>query len=362
MNFGKSLVREPHFQTSFDAKFDTYEEMVLWRKTVTHDIHMTLSYLGASCEDDPLFYETTKKAGWVEMIPNWYLFQKPNEFGEDTTRVYSPLLLWQEGLQNYVDENTAMLYHYRGSPGKTGGQAHHNYVNNAFDKIDTRMEKYFSGNGYDDRKAKEHWKDIHQPFELNYHKKPNYRWGNFKNSWMWDDCWDKLFGDFMQFTKNQFKNEEMILDVGCGSRPAFDWFTSGDKYYLDPLLNDYLKIKEMKEYWKDKPKNKLISEAAENLRDDLIGKFSFILCWNVLDHTYDFKDIIKNISMYLKEDGVALIGNDVLKPPHIGHPGVESESSFFNEIEKYFKIEREEDSHSMDNILYRDACLKLSKK
>ena len=362
MNFGKSLVRKPHIQTSWDCKFDTYEEMLLWRRTVTQDIHMTLSFLGANCESDPVFYETTKKAGWKEIVPNWYVFEKQNQFSEHTTRVYSPLLEWQDGLQNYVDENTARLYHYRGSPGKAGGQAHHNYIESAFTNIDVRMEKYFKDNDYDDKKAEKTWEKIHQPFELEYHKKPNYRWESFRNSWMWDDCWDKLFGSFMGFNKNEFSESQMILDVGCGSKPSLDWFTSGDKYYLDPLLNDYLKIKEVKKYWEDKPKKNLISEPAENLKSDLVNKFSFVLCWNVLDHTFDFKKIIKNISMYLKKDGVALIGNDIHKPAHIGHPGVKSEDYFFNEIEKYFKIEREEDSHSMDNILYRDACLKLSKK
>tara|TARA_Y100000592_G_scaffold10722_1_gene15190 strand:+ start:5317 stop:6936 length:1620 start_codon:yes stop_codon:yes gene_type:complete len=340
--YTKTLVQKPYFWTHLD----NFKKSILYDKNcVFYDVHETYSEFGMN----------THYFNLDRLIKKGYGISKNKSFvykGTDYKEI-----VWNSN-RFVMDEREIELFHYRGSPTEIGtnlNAVHEQYQFYNFDKIDKSMEKYLNDNEYNE------WKFIHQPFELNYHKKPNYRWETFKYHWRWDDCWDKLFGSFMGFNKNQFKDSDMILDIGCGSRPALNWFTSGNKYYLDSLLDEYKKIPEMKRHWDTYPKENLLNMEAEVLLKHLVGKFSFIMCWNVLDHTYNWKTIIKNISMYLKDGGIALIGNDIHEPT-IGHPGVESKESFYGEIKKYFNIERDENQISLDDMLYRDVCLKLYKR
>jgi hypothetical protein len=198
---------------------------------------------------------------------------------------------------------------------------------------------------------KNEWEVVHQPFELEYHQNPNMRWVDR----VWNDQWQKVLSEFMELTPSHFSDEDILLDLGCGSRPALDWFDNGVAYYLDPLLNDYLKIEKMKPYWRGK--TLVYSQPAEAPVDYLIGKCDYVHCWNVLDHSYDWKQIMKNIVSYIKKDGLVLMGTDLHETPHLGHPGIGSKQEFFDFVDEHFEIVKRE-----DGFHHREVALKLVKK
>lgn len=178
------------------------------------------------------------------------------------------------------------------------------------------------------------WKNIHQAYELKYHQQGNFRWPGREE--IWDEQWDNIFSLFAKQSKDQFTDDSTLIDIGCGSRPALDWFTHGKKYNIDPLLNDYLKIDVLKGHWNSFSEDQLISAPAEDLQSSLVQKADFILCWNVLDHTYDWQKILNNCYQYLKPTGTFILGTDHGGKEHIGHPGINNSEDLFQEIESMF--------------------------
>jgi SAM-dependent methyltransferase len=178
------------------------------------------------------------------------------------------------------------------------------------------------------------WQEIHQPFELKYHQQGNFRWPSREP--LWDEQWENVFSLFGELKKDSFSDSDVLLDVGCGSRPALQWFNCGQKYNIDPLLDEFLKIKQLYHHWENFDEKFLISSPAEELQPDLINQCDFVLCWNVLDHTFDWKKILHNCWEYLKNDGIFLLGTDHGGKEHIGHPGIPNSKEFFDEIERWF--------------------------
>jgi hypothetical protein len=201
------------------------------------------------------------------------------------------------------------------------------------------------------QETKTEWETVHQPFELNYHQHPNMRW----NAKIWDEQWQKVFSEFMELTPSHFTNEDTLLDLGCGSRPALDWFNGGTSHHLDPLLNDFLKIEKMKPYWQEK--TFVYSQPAEVMINHLVGKCDYTHCWNVLDHSYDWRQIMENIVSYTKNGGLVLMGTDLHSTPHEGHPGIDSKQDFFDFIDEHFEVVKREDYYH-----HREVALKLVKR
>ncbi len=201
-----------------------------------------------------------------------------------------------------------------------------------------------------EKKTKE-WNSVHQRFELRYHTKSNYRW---------DDSsfyrqWDLIFKDFLGLTYSSFDREKTILDIGCGSRPAFDWFrdSAATKYYLDPLLTSFQSIPKMSAFWRDKKNESLLSIPAEINVKELNGCCDFTLCWNVLDHSYDWFSILRNIAAYSRERALVCIGTDFTSHG-IGHPGIDDKDQFYDFVKAYFNVEKE-----VAHCVNRDIGLKL---
>ena len=378
----KAIVKNPKFCSPTDENLKKNPRLI--KTSIFLDIHQTYSWYGGT--SNPLVMENWQKfvdgdsfdIRWVDDDREWIDAPGP----DGARKIYHTF-----GVDSVVvPDMLATIHHYRGDPMKQGGLAHsaaegseikkeHDIFGElwkwnqvldpdwsekqntgtpvTFDNIDESMKKYtlYTLN-YNE------WEEAHQPYELEFHKRPNFRWKEFKYHYRWDDCWNKLFERFMEFNKKQFKDSDMILDVGCGSRPCLVWFESGDKHYLDSLIDEYMEIDEMKKYWEPVNTSNLYNQPAEMLNDELRGKFSFILCWNVLDHTYDWKKIIDNISLYLKDDGVALIGNDFgVKGGSLGHPGIYPKSDFYEKIEEYFEIVKE-----FNDFIGREVCLSLRRK
>jgi 2-polyprenyl-3-methyl-5-hydroxy-6-metoxy-1,4-benzoquinol methylase len=200
--------------------------------------------------------------------------------------------------------------------------------------------------------SKEEWQKVHQPYELKFHKGNNFRW----NDTNFMKLWDILFGEFMEFSKDQFKEDEIILDIGCGSRPCLDWFESGERYHLDPLLNSYVTIPQVKRHWESKDPANLLSQPAEELKDDLVDKCDFIVCVNVLDHTYDWRAILSNMVKYGKSGSYVCFTTD-LNSHGIGHPGIDNHDEFYKFIEDHYEIIK-----SIPNYYKREISYNLRKK
>ena len=195
------------------------------------------------------------------------------------------------------------------------------------------------------------WKEIHQPYELSYHRHGNFRWRDNE----WQDQWNKVLSDFMELNSDSFQLADVLVDVGCGSRPCFDWFSHGEKHYIDPLLDSFVTIPKMAPYWSGK--HNLHAKPAEELVPSLVDRCVYTHCWNVLDHTYDWRQVIKNMILYTKSGGLCLIGTDLGTKESKGHPGIDDPSAFFRLVNDNFHVVKK-----TSGFVHRQVALKLIKK
>jgi len=220
--------------------------------------------------------------------------------------------------------------------------------------LQLRLAKYTGHVGpltIDERIAE--WKSQHQPYELDYHKLvDNYRWHDEE----FTAYWTEVFGTFSGLSPGQFSPDNIIIDIGCGSRPAFDWFdTQCIKYHMDPLIDEYRKITKVQQFWKNKPQESLLSKPAEEFIPSLKNCGDFINCWNVLDHTYDWRRILLNLWQYAKSDALVCIGTD-LESHGVGHPGINDPIFFWEFVKSHFHVLKK-----YENYLHREIALLLRK-
>lgn len=218
--------------------------------------------------------------------------------------------------------------------------------------LGTKLHRWWSG---PETPAQRHaeWVSTHQPFELRFHQKKNYRW----DEQAFQGQWDELFGRFLGLTPQTYQAGQTLLDVGCGSRPVLDWFQDGPrKCFLDPLLSQYREIEQMRGFWSGKPEENLLSLPAEQLAPELAGQCDFVNCWNVLDHTYDWRQILDNIRDYAKPGAFVCLGTD-FESHGIGHPGIDDKPYFENFIETHFRVRARR-----SNYVHREVALCLVRK
>lgn len=159
------------------------------------------------------------------------------------------------------------------------------------------------------------WHKIHQPFEL--------RW--------WDDalkkghCNDPHFTLFWDEVKEFIKPEGSVIDIGCGPRPPFAPCT-----VIDTLADKY-KALTPREWWKDV---KVYTKPAEQQIKGLSG--DTIICWNCIDHTIGWRDILDSMKAYGNPGAKFAIATDFHKP-FIGHPGFDY-TDFMAEIDRRFEV------------------------
>lgn len=219
----------------------------------------------------------------------------------------------------------------------------------------SEAREYWNNKSFQEQK--DEWENTHQEWELLYHKQGNYR---LKEE-LWNQVWDNVFSGFMEFAPDKFKGNDVLFDLGCGSRPALSWFTKGTKHHLDPLLSDFKEIPAMKNFWENE--QHFHSQPAEVLVEELVGKCDYVHCWNVLDHTYDWRKIIENFCLYSKSGGIALLGTDMGPTPSIGHTGINAPDELLSSIKKEFDVLKILDKNEGVRFKYcRDLCLKLRKK
>jgi len=214
-------------------------------------------------------------------------------------------------------------------------------------ELSVRLARFAGHTGLQNlAKRKAEWKSLHQPFELDYHQHENIRWDDEQ----FMARWSEIFGSFCKLRRDQFGSDNVIIDIGCGSRPAFDWFDNRCvKYYLDPLLDQYREIPEVKQFWQDKPQTNLLARPAEEFVESLEATGDFINCWNVLDHTYDWRSILLNLWRYAKPGALLCIGVD-LRSYGDGHPGIDDPGFLSEFVASHFHI-LEKREHAMEREL-----------
>jgi hypothetical protein len=88
--------------------------------------------------------------------------------------------------------------------------------------------------------------------------------------------------------------------------------------------------------WFTEEDYKLHSVPYETLVPELENKVDFLLCWNVLDHGYDWRRGINNMTAYLKKGGLLLLGTDF--EAHKYHLGIDNPDELNEVINNNFKI------------------------
>lgn len=185
--------------------------------------------------------------------------------------------------------------------------------------------------------TKEEWQKECQEYEFNYHEKQGINWCSN----------DNLFNEYWENIKSWIGKENIkgnVLDIGCGPRPPFEGF------YIEPLAEKYQQITK-KSWWSNRQGFSCPAEEFVNR----LPSMDLVVCWNCLDHTFDWKNILENVLKYLKDDGLFILATDI-RPPAKGHPGF-NKGEWWQFISAKFRILEMNIGFSE-----RDLCLKLKKK
>lgn len=182
----------------------------------------------------------------------------------------------------------------------------------------------------------EDWQKIHQPFELAYHRDTGVNWCSD----------DSRFNSFWDVIKGFAKTEGAVLDIGSGPRPPFEGST-----VIEPLASEYQKLTPT-EWWGG---HEVHSQPAERFIPQYAGKFDTVICWNCLDHTPAWREVLDNVKDYLAEGGKFVLGVDH-KEPHVGHPSF-TRKELFDELDRHFVLKEQ-----LTNFQERDVALILCKK
>ena len=172
-----------------------------------------------------------------------------------------------------------------------------------------------------DLRSWEAWHAIHQVFELgwwvdqlgNGHSSDesdhHERWAEVRD-------WIQPHGD--------------IIDIGSGPRPPFAPCT-----VIEPLALEYYKITPW-QWWKDVTVHvRPAEQRIEGLKADTI------ICWNCLDHTIGWRDILDNMLAYGRPDATFAVATDFW-PPFDGHPGFPREDFEWEISQRFTTIKKRE--------------------
>ena len=139
------------------------------------------------------------------------------------------------------------------------------------------------------------------------------------------DRWRQT-GDFMAQTDRLFRHfgfapadyaGKTVIDVGAGSMLRTKFFTDARLIVVEPLADRFLaeiKATDLRDA------AEVHSRPAEQLIETLVGTADLVISINVLDHCFDFPQIVKNIRQYLKPDGLAFLSFDMHAEADEMHP------------------------------------------
>lgn len=147
---------------------------------------------------------------------------------------------------------------------------------------------------------KETWKKNSQAGEFAFHKRDTWRQS--------DDFIEqtKVFFTQMGYNANQF-SDQVVVDLGAGSKMRGKYFQNNKLIAIEPMAEDCLR----EIPWSDlNDADKLYSQPAEDLIPELVNNVDFVFSINVLDHCYNFDEIVKNVFLYLKPGAEAFFSFD----------------------------------------------------
>lgn len=143
------------------------------------------------------------------------------------------------------------------------------------------------------------WELQAQSGELNFHIQDQ-----FRPSGGLDRETDHLFRTF-GFSPKDYKNK-VIIDAGCGSMLRTKFFKKAFIIGIDPLIDEYLKIR-----WSDlNLASRLYSLPLEEEIPELEEIADLVISINVLDHCYDFQKCVENLYFYTKDSGLCFLSFD----------------------------------------------------
>lgn len=158
--------------------------------------------------------------------------------------------------------------------------------------------------------SKEKWATEAQEGEFNFHK--TNKWRQTPDFMEQTDRLLRHFG----FTPEQYA-DRTVVDVGAGSMLRTKFFTGAHLVVVEPLADRF--VAEIP-HTDLKDAAELYSTPAEQLIDGLVGRSDLVISINVLDHCYDFRQIVDNIRQYLKPDGLAFLTFDMHDKADHMHP------------------------------------------
>jgi len=202
-----------------------------------------------------------------------------------------------------------------------------------------------------DPERKQQWDSVHQPFELRYHKNDNYRWHDD----LFVPAWESNFGRFLELKPDHFAPDDILIDIGAGSRPAFSYFTRGRCVHIEPLAEKYLEIPAVEPYWSPADLENLHPVAAETCLEEFIGRAAFVNCWNVLDHCFDWRAVVRNMVAYAKPGAVLSLCTDT-KSHGDGHPGIDDVAELLTLLGRFSRFVKVEINYGVEVV--RDIALK----
>lgn len=123
--------------------------------------------------------------------------------------------------------------------------------------------------------------------------------------------------DFIKYT-----TQKVCMEIGSGPFPLTTFLHwSGQRILIDPLIQNYInKAMELGLYH-------IFNNQTPHaqMAEDMITKYTnyvdgCIICRNILDHSQDWRTIVKNIGMYARKDSYLLIWSDLKHDPGVvGH-------------------------------------------
>ena len=124
----------------------------------------------------------------------------------------------------------------------------------------------------------------------------------------------------------EFYNNKIILDIGCGPRGSLEWAdTAKERIGMDPLAEQYLKMG-AKEH-----KMSYIKAYVENIPFPE-NYFDVICSFNSLDHVENMELACQEIKRTLKHNGLFLLLVDIHKMPTLTEP----QTMNWNFVREYF--------------------------
>jgi len=171
-----------------------------------------------------------------------------------------------------------------------------------------------------ERSKWEHWSRASQEGEFQFHVTNQWR---RTERFVADTA--RLFR-FFRFGPDDFEGC-VVLDLGSGPRLRSKFFKNAKIVAVEPLAERFLAEIgwcDLQDAWRVHP------EPAEKMIPELEGQADFIMCINVLDHTYDPLHILLNARLYLKASGQMLLSVDLhdkadeMHPVHFDRPTLEA--------------------------------------